>query len=67
MQKSPWRCFHSPGTFLLSYLICSYLLFELVYINMKYLLESIFQTNLTTPAAVVIACILNRICCLLSK
>ena len=34
MQKSPWRCFHSPGTFLLS---CSYLLYELVYINMKYI------------------------------
>ncbi len=53
MQKSPWRCLHSPGTFLLSYLICSYLLYELVYINMKYTLECILQTNLTTPAAVV--------------
>ena len=38
----------SPGTFLLSYLICSYLLSKLVYINMNYLLESIFQTNLTS-------------------
>ena len=37
MQKSPWRCLHSPGTFLLSYLICSYLLYELMYINMKYI------------------------------
>ncbi len=35
MQKSPWRCFHSPGTFLLSYLFI--LLYELVYINMKYI------------------------------
>lgn len=40
----------SPGTFiLLDYLIC-------FYFKMKYaFLESIFQTNLTTPAAVVIA------------
>jgi|GEM_PF-5086267 hypothetical protein len=53
MQKSPWRYLHSPGTFLLSYLICSYLLYELVYISIKYTLECILQTNLTTPAAVV--------------
>ena len=40
----------SPGTFiLLDYLIC-------FYFKMKYaFLESILQTNLTTPAAVVIA------------
>ena len=37
MQKSPWSMETSLGTFLLSYLICSYLLYELVYINMKYI------------------------------
>lgn len=37
MQKSPWRMETSPGTFLLSYLICSYLLYELVYISIKYI------------------------------
>lgn len=31
MQKSPWSMETSPGTFLLSYLICSHLLSELVY------------------------------------
>ena len=50
MQKSPWRCFHSPGTFLLSYLNCSYLLYELIYQHEIYLLESVPQTYLTTPA-----------------
>ena len=37
MQKSPWSMETSPGTFLLSYLICSYLLYELVYISIKYI------------------------------
>ena len=35
MQKSPWSMETSLGTFLLSYLICSHLLYELVYISIN--------------------------------
>lgn len=51
MPKVPGDIYILQGLFF--YLIYSYLLYELVYTNMKYTLECILQTNLATPAAVV--------------